>query len=76
MSEIKNGNTNQIRVITNADKVYTLISSLTGHVDGAISIAKIGTPSFLVTDAASNLYFSEGNNDNSASNDIRKITFK
>ena len=76
VSEVKNGDTNQIRVITNANKVYTLISSLTGHVDGPISTAKIGTPSFLVTDAASNLYFSEGNNDNSASNDIRKITFK
>jgi len=77
VSEVKNGNTNQIRVITNANKVYTLISSLTGHVDGPISIAKIGTPSFLVTDAAGNLYFSEGNNDGGpASNDIRKITFK
>lgn len=77
VSEVKNGNTNQIRVITNTNKVYTLISSLTGHVDGPISIAKIGTPSFLVTDAAGNLYFSEGNNDGGpASNDIRKITFK
>lgn len=77
VSEVKGGNTNQIRVITNTNKVYTLISSLTGHVDGPINIAKIGTPSFLVTDAAGNLYFSEGNNDGgSASNDIRKITFK
>lgn len=50
VSEIKDGYTNQIRVITSNNIVYTLISSLTGHVDGAINIAKIGTPSFLVTD--------------------------
>lgn len=77
VSEIKNGYTNQLREITITDTVYTLISSLDGHVDGAITGAKIGPASFLVNDAAGNLYFPEGTNtfDGSAKNDIRKITF-
>jgi len=61
-----------IHVISSAGKVVELISTPFGHKDGPLSTAVIGVPFSIVTDASSNLYFSELTVDPA---DIRKITF-